>query len=75
MQQKLAVAYANLFHLFGRYKDNISGVTFWGVNDGNSWLNDFPVRGRTDYPLFFDRQYNPKPAFYKVIAHDPEERN
>jgi endo-1,4-beta-xylanase len=75
MQQKLAVAYANLFHLFGRYKDNISRVTFWGVNDGNSWLNDFPVRGRTDYPLLFDRQYNPKPAFYKVIAQHPEERH
>jgi endo-1,4-beta-xylanase len=75
MQQKLAVAYANLFHLFARYKDNISRVTFWGVNDGNSWLNDFPVRGRTDYPLLFDRQYNPKPAFFKVIAHHPEERH
>ncbi|MGZ3937867.1 MAG: endo-1,4-beta-xylanase [Flavisolibacter sp.] len=67
MQQKLATAYADLFTLFLKYKDAISRVTFWGVNDGQSWLNGFPVRGRTNYPLLFDRQYNPKPAFYKVI--------
>lgn len=67
MQQKLATAYANLFNLFLEYKDNISRVTFWGVNDGQSWLNGFPVRGRTNYPLLFDRQFKPKPAFYKVI--------
>jgi endo-1,4-beta-xylanase len=67
MQQKLAAAYAKLFNLFLKHKDNISRVTFWGVNDGHSWLNNFPVPGRTDYPLLFDRQYNPKTAFYKVI--------
>jgi endo-1,4-beta-xylanase len=67
MQQKLASSYANLFNLFLKYKDNISRVTFWGVNDGQSWLNGFPVPGRTNYPLLFDRQFNPKPAFYKVI--------
>lgn len=67
MQQKLAVAYGRLFELFLKYKDNISRVTFWGVNDLHSWLNDFPVPGRTNYPLLFDRQYHPKPAFYKVI--------
>ena len=55
------------FSLFLKYKDNISRVTFWGVNDGQSWLNGFPVRGRTNYPLLFDRQYKPKAAFYKVI--------
>jgi len=67
VQQKLAAAYANLFNLFLKYKDNVSRVTFWGVNDGQSWLNGFPVRGRTNYPLLFDRQFNPKPAFYAVI--------
>lgn len=67
MQQKLATAYADLFTLFLKYKDAISRVTFWGVNDGQSWLNGFPVRGRTNYPLLFDRQYKPKAAFYKVI--------
>lgn len=67
VQQKLATAYARLFALFLEYKDNISRITFWGVNDGQSWLNDFPISGRTNYPLLFDRQYRPKPAFYAVI--------
>jgi endo-1,4-beta-xylanase len=67
IQQKLATSYARLFALFLKYKDNISRITFWGVNDGQSWLNDFPIRGRTNYPLLFDRQYHPKPAFYSVI--------
>ena len=66
-QQKLASAYADLFNLFLKYRDNIDRVTFWGVDDGQSWLNGFPVRGRTNHPLLFDRQFKPKPAFYKVI--------
>ena len=67
MQQKLSNNYAALFQLFLKYKDNISRVTFWGVHDGQSWLNDWPIRGRTNHPLLFDRQSQPKPAFYKVI--------
>ena len=67
MQQKLSTAYADLFKLFLKYKHNISRITFWGVNDGQSWLNGFPVPGRTNYPLLFDRQFKPKPAFYRVI--------
>jgi endo-1,4-beta-xylanase len=60
-------AYERLFRLFLRYSDKISRVTFWGVNDGQSWLNDWPIRGRTNYPLLFDRDFKPKPAFYSVI--------
>lgn len=67
VQTQLATAYEKLFRLFMKYKDNISRVTFWGVNDGQSWLNDFPVHGRTNYPLLFDRQFKPKPSFYAVI--------
>ena len=54
--------------LFIKYKDKIERVTFWGVNDGQSWLNNWPIRGRTNYPLLFDRNYKPKPAFEKVIG-------
>ena len=68
MQQVLAKSYADLFTLFLKYKKDISRVTFWGVNDGQSWLNGFPIRGRTNYPLLFDRNFKPKPAFYSVIA-------
>src|ERR1043165_10231119 len=65
VQTKLANDYAALFRLFLKYHDKISRVTFWGVNDTQTWLNDFPVRGRTNHPLLFDRNFKPKPAFYK----------
>jgi endo-1,4-beta-xylanase len=67
VQQQLANDYADLFKLFLKYRENIDRVTFWGVNDGQSWLNGWPVPGRTNYPLLFDREFKPKPAFYKVI--------
>ena len=68
VQHQLALDYENLFKLFLKHKDKITRVTFWGVNDGQSWLNGWPVRGRTNYPLLFDRQFKPKPAYYKVIG-------
>jgi endo-1,4-beta-xylanase len=68
VEQVQAKAYADLFTLFLKYKKNISRITFWGVNDGQSWLNNWPVPGRTNYPLLFDRNFQPKPAFYSVIA-------
>jgi endo-1,4-beta-xylanase len=57
---------ASAFELFLRYRMVIGRVTLWGVHDGGSWLNNFPVRGRTDYPLLFDRKLKPKPAFFAV---------
>lgn len=68
VQQQLATDYENLFRLFLKHKDKIARVTFWGVDDGQSWLNGWPVRGRTNYPLLFDRKLQPKPAFFKVIG-------
>lgn len=68
IQMKLAKGYEDLFKLFIKYKDKIERVTFWGVNDGQSWLNGWPIKGRTNYPLLFDRNFKPKPAFKKVIA-------
>jgi len=59
--------YAAFFDLFNKYKDHISRVTFWGLNDQNSWRNNWPVRGRSAYPLLFDENYQPKPAFYEVV--------
>jgi len=67
MQQTLATDYEHLFKIFLKHKDKIGRITFWGVNDGQSWLNDWPVKGRTNYPLLFDRQFLPKLAYYKVI--------
>lgn len=68
VQATLSKGYEDLFKLFLKHKDKISRVTFWGVHDGQSWLNNFPIRGRTNYPLLFDRNYQPKPAFFAVIS-------
>jgi endo-1,4-beta-xylanase len=67
VQQQLAQRYADLFAVFLKHRDSITRVTFWGVTDENSWLNDYPIRGRTAYPLLFDRAGRPKPAFDAVL--------
>ena len=67
LQQKLAQRYADLFSVFVAHRGQITRVTFWGVTDADSWLNNWPVRGRTSYPLLFDRNCHPKPAFAAVI--------
>jgi endo-1,4-beta-xylanase len=68
VQQALAQRYADLFGLFLDHSDHLTRVTFWGVTDGDSWKNNWPVRGRTNYPLLFDRAGQPKPAFDAVVA-------
>ena len=55
------------FTLFIKNQEKISRVTMWGVTDGNSWKNNFPMPGRTDYPLLFDREYNAKPIVEIII--------
>ncbi|MGB9485513.1 MAG: endo-1,4-beta-xylanase [Terriglobia bacterium] len=67
VQQALANRYNELFRVFLKHRGVLSRVTFWGVTDAGSWLNNWPVRGRTSYPLLFDRDGRPKPAFYAVI--------
>ena len=67
VQQALARRYADLFGVYMKYRDVIERVTFWGVTDGDSWLNGWPVRGRTSYPLLFDRAGQPKSAFDAVL--------
>jgi endo-1,4-beta-xylanase len=68
VQQALARRYAELFAEFVKHRSQISRVTFWGVTDADSWLNSWPVRGRTSYPLLFGRGCGPKPAFEAVVA-------
>jgi endo-1,4-beta-xylanase len=67
VQQRLAERYAEIFRLFVKHADKIDRVTFWGVHDGDSWRNNWPIRGRCDYPLLFDRQLQPKIAFDWVV--------
>ncbi|HEY6330863.1 MAG TPA: endo-1,4-beta-xylanase [Blastocatellia bacterium] len=67
VQRDLALRYAALFRVFLKHRDVITRVTFWGVTDRDSWLNGWPIPGRTNYPLLFDRNYKPKLAFDAVI--------
>lgn len=67
VQQKLADRYEALFKLFYEKRDQVDRVTFWGVHDGMSWKNNYPVPGRTNYPLLFDREKESKPAFEAVL--------
>src|ERR1035437_6074527 len=67
MQQKLAKRYAELFQVYVDHHASMGRITLWGVTDGGSWLNNFPTRGRTNYPLLFDRQGKAKPAFTAVL--------
>ncbi|QSQ30865.1 endo-1,4-beta-xylanase [Xanthomonas translucens pv. translucens] len=68
VQARLRDRYAELFQLFWRKRDKLARVSVWGVDDGMSWKNDYPVPGRRNYPLLFDRQCKPKPAFDAVLA-------
>jgi endo-1,4-beta-xylanase len=68
VNESLAKRYRDIFALFNRYRVKISRVTFWGLHDGISWKNGFPIRGRTDYPLIFDREMKPKKAYWELIG-------
>jgi endo-1,4-beta-xylanase len=65
---QLAHRYGELLRVYLSHRSVISRMTFWGVGDGDSWLNNFPVRGRVNYPLLFDRAGRPTPAFDTVVA-------
>ncbi|SNR64710.1 endo-1,4-beta-xylanase [Maribacter sedimenticola] len=67
VSNQLAKRYRDIFALFKKHQDKISRVTFWGVNDGQTWLNNWPIENRTNYPLLFDRQFKPKAAYHSVI--------
>ena len=55
------------FDMFARHSDIITRINMWGVTDGDSWLNNWPIKGRTDYPLLFDRNFEPKPFIAEII--------
>jgi GH35 family endo-1,4-beta-xylanase len=58
--------------LFIKHAGAISRVTAWGVSDGDSWKNNWPVRGRREYPLLFDRDYQPKPFVKEILSFLPQ---
>lgn len=68
VQTRLANRYRDLFALYLRHRTAITRVTFWGLDDGHSWLNNFPIAGRTNHPLLFDRELKRKPAFFAMLS-------
>jgi endo-1,4-beta-xylanase len=66
LKNQQADRYFQFFQLFRNYKNVITGVTFWGVADDATWLSMFSS-GRKDFPLLFDVNHNPKPAFWAVV--------
>jgi len=64
----LSNRYSEIFNLFSKHSDKIDRVTFWGLSDGHSWKNDWPAKGRTNYPLLFNRENNPKQAYSDIIS-------
>ncbi|MDN3670413.1 endo-1,4-beta-xylanase [Echinicola jeungdonensis] len=66
-RQKLAQRYKELFRLFRKHRESISRVTFWGIKDSDSWLNNWPIQGRTAYPLFFENDFSLKEEIEKML--------
>lgn len=56
--------------LFLKHSDKISRVTAWGVTDRTSWLNNWPMPGRKNYPLLFDRDNQLKPVMQEYLNRE-----
>jgi endo-1,4-beta-xylanase len=67
IQQEWNKRVLGMFQLYFKYSDVIDRVTIWGLNDAVTWLNNFPIRGRTDYPVLFDRNNNRKTVVDEII--------
>lgn len=59
--------YMEFFNVCLKHQDKVSRITLWGVNDAQSWRNYWPIKGRTDYPLLFDRENSPKSIVTEII--------
>jgi endo-1,4-beta-xylanase len=67
MEKKQIELYKMAFRVFREYKEKITGITFWNVSDKSTWLDNFPVRGRKNYPLLFDQNLQPKKVYWEVV--------
>jgi endo-1,4-beta-xylanase len=65
--EQAAQRWADIFDIYERHSEHVHAVTLWGVSDRYSWLNNWPVRGRTNYAQLFDRELRPKRAWQRVI--------
>jgi endo-1,4-beta-xylanase len=67
VQRKWDKRVLDMFGLFLKYSDVVDRVTVWGLNDASSWLNNFPIRGRKDYAVLFDRNNQRKQVVDEMI--------
>lgn len=67
IDKQLTARYGEVFRVLYDHRDKIDRVTFWGLHDGVSWKNKYPVPNRTNYPLLFDRKLQKKNAYETVI--------
>jgi endo-1,4-beta-xylanase len=67
LQQLQADQYKNIFSIFRGYRGTVNGVTFWNVTDNHTWLDQYPVPGRKNYPLLFDTAGKRKKAYWEAI--------
>ena len=67
VQQKWNKRMLDMFGLFLKYDEVVDRVTMWGLSDNTTWLNNFPIRGRKDYPMLFDRNNQPKTVVSEMI--------
>lgn len=69
--ERQAAHYDELFALYEKLGDKISNVTFWGIADNHTWLNDRAEQYNDgvgkDAPFVFDENYNVKPAYWKIM--------
>lgn len=65
--EQLRQRYLDFFKLYYKHRDKISRINLWGISDRDSWMNDWPISGRTSYPLLFDREYKAKPVVEDII--------
>ena len=66
VQEQIDRRWMELFSIYHRHRHQISRINLWGISDQNSWLNDWPIRGRTNYPLLFDREYREKAVIRRI---------
>lgn len=62
-----AERYEEFFKILREHADAIKSVTFWGGADDYTWLSDFPVRGRKNWPFVFDENHQPKESFWRIV--------
>jgi len=66
LEKKQSDQYKRVFEIFRKYKNVITGITFWNISDRITRLDGYPVPGRRNYPLLFDANLKPKKAFWEV---------